>query len=78
MVERWNFLEARLKSAPVEVRFDANGVAPLSGWLPYLTGSEARLAEISAPTPSLVISNVGTHMPFVASWRTHVRVPAGR
>jgi hypothetical protein len=77
IVERASFLEARLKASPVPVTFNSNGVAALSGWMPFLTGGEARLSEITEPAPSLVVSNVGTHIPFVASWRTVVRLPAG-
>ena len=81
LVARWQNLTNQLYSPPpVPIKFDAAGVARLSGWQ-LRTDPEsapARHERITNTTPRLLrISTTLTNAPCVASWRTRVNLPPG-
>jgi spore coat protein H len=78
LTARIQFLETQLPATPLQLlAFDARSEASLTAWTPHVDGGEAHLTEVQEPTPALQIHNVGVHIPFVASWRTRVLLPAG-
>lgn len=80
MVARWQFVTNQLFGPPpLELAFDDQGVAKLSGWKNKTDRDSApAIHERTAEGVNDLLRIVATNGPTVASWRTRVALPPGK